>query len=362
MKETVFLGLSGGVDSAVSAYLLLQAGYKVVGVFMRNWAGSDGKDPECTQKVDRDSAEAVAHSLGIEFMVMDFVDNYMESVMKPFVEAYKAGLTPNPDVLCNSDIKFGVFKQKSLDLGADKVATGHYAGVLHDDRSGAQLLLSADVGKDQTYFLSALKTEQLYDVVFPLSNLTKQEVREIADSINLPNATKKDSQGICFVGKINVREYLRDAIGDNTGDIVDIETGRVLGKHQGVWSVTIGQRHGLDIGGISTPYYVCSKDAEHNTVYACQGHDNPLLYKTKISITNLNLIGNDISIETLSGRSDLYTRIRHRGDMVQIKSISYDNSDRTVTISHSEPHWAVASGQTLAIYDDKRCYGSGVVI
>ena len=320
MKQKVFIGLSGGVDSAVSAHLLLEQGYEVVGVFMRNWAGSDGKDPNCTQRQDREAAQAVAEHLGIEFKVLDFVDDYMESVMKPFLSAYKAGLTPNPDMLCNSEIKFGVFRDACLADGADFIATGHYAK-LERTNSETQLHMAKDQNKDQTYFLAGVATHQFDNVLFPLGDLTKAEVREIAEKINLPNAKRKDSQGICFVGKINVREYIRQQLGEKPGDIVDIDTNEVVGKHNGIWLLTIGQRHGLDLGGLNTPYYVCKKDVDTDTVYVCNGRDHEELNKTEIMVTDINLIGDDLTVEKLMQLKGVTTRIRHRGERIMVGAV-----------------------------------------
>ncbi|HVX92635.1 MAG TPA: tRNA 2-thiouridine(34) synthase MnmA, partial [Candidatus Dojkabacteria bacterium] len=258
MKKKVFVGLSGGVDSAVCALLLKNQGYEVTGVFLKNWSGDDyGVADQCPWEEDLASARGVAEFLNMPLKVYNFEKEYRDLVVKDFFYQYSIGNTPNPDVLCNKFIKFDQFLKKALSEGADYIATGHYAKT-----ENGRLYKAKDSNKDQTYFLYQLNEDQLSHSLFPLADLTKPEVREIAKENNLPNAVRKDSQGICFIGKIDIVDFLKNELKEKKGDIVDIDTKEIVGEHIGVWFYTIGQRKGIKVGGLDEPYYVCSKDVQ----------------------------------------------------------------------------------------------------
>lgn len=258
MKQRVVLGLSGGVDSAVAAYVLKQQGYEVIGVFMRNWDSSlnndilgnpTNDDDICPQEKDYNDAKKVAEHLGIELRRVDFIKEYWDHVFTYFLEEYAKGRTPNPDILCNKHIKFKAFLDYAKSIEADYIATGHYARVEHHDGQDSIMLRGIDSNKDQTYFLCQLNQSQLQSSLFPIGNMTKPEVRQLAEDLNLPVAHKKDSTGICFIGERDFREFLKNYIPAKAGKMVDIETGQVVGEHQGIMYYTIGQRKGLGIGG-----------------------------------------------------------------------------------------------------------------
>jgi len=295
-KQRIVVGLSGGVDSAVTAHLLKQQGHEVVGIFMKNWEDDDD-DEYCSSNVDFIDAAAVADVLGIEIEHVNFAADYKDRVFAEFLREYQAGRTPNPDVLCNAEIKFKAFLDHAMRLGAEKIATGHYARVRHDAASGRhQLLKGLDPAKDQSYFLHRLNQAQLSKTLFPVGELKKTEVRRIADEIGLPNARKKDSTGICFIGERPFRDFLNRYISKAPGPIKD-ERGRTLGEHQGLSFYTLGQRQGLGIGGVKArgaelkaieaqglrgvgahaPWFVARKDIERNTLWVVQGHDHPWL-------------------------------------------------------------------------------------
>ncbi|MBC7681771.1 MAG: tRNA 2-thiouridine(34) synthase MnmA, partial [Ferruginibacter sp.] len=284
-KQRVVVGLSGGVDSAVSAYLLKQQGYEVIGIFMKNWEDDDDSE-FCSSNIDFVDAAAVADVIGIEIEHVNFAAEYKDRVFAEFLREYQAGRTPNPDILCNAEIKFKAFLDHALRLGAEKIATGHYARVREVDGQ-FQLLKGLDPSKDQSYFLHRLNQAQLSKTLFPVGELHKTEVRRIAAEMALPNATKKDSTGICFIGERPFRDFLNRYIAKEPGPIKD-EKGRVLGKHVGLSFYTLGQRQGLGIGGIKekgaqrgggehAPWFVARKDMERNTLWVVQGHDHPWL-------------------------------------------------------------------------------------
>ena len=277
----VVIGMSGGVDSSVATYLLKKEGYEVIGLFMRNWDASVNNDilgnPTlnnniCPQEQDYNDALAVSNELGIPLHRIDFVKEYWDYVFTYFLDELKKGRTPNPDIMCNKYIKFDLFIKEAKRLGADYIATGHYARI-----KDGYLLRGIDDNKDQTYFLSQLTKEQLKNVLFPVGNIVKDEVRKIADELKLTTAKKKDSTGICFIGERNFKRFLENYLPNKEGDIINIETKQVLGKHIGLMYYTIGQRRGLDVGGTSDKLFVVGKDLNKNILYVCEGEDNEYL-------------------------------------------------------------------------------------
>lgn len=351
MKKKVFVGISGGVDSSVAAYLLLEQGYDVTGVFMKNWSGEDyGIEDLCPWREDLELARKVCESLGIELKVYNFEREYRELVLQDFFTQYRLGNTPNPDILCNKMIKFDKFLERAVADGADYIATGHYA-VVED----GHLYRAKDKNKDQTYFLHQLNEEQLRKSLFPLGGLIKNEVRAIAKKIDLPNADRKDSQGICFIGQIDLVDFLKKELVVKKGRVVDIDSKEVVGEHQGVWFYTIGQRKGIGIGGSSEPYFVSGKDFKANVLYVAKGKSNPRLWSDSIKIEELHLINEGALLE------DLSAIIRHRGESVNV--LSLDKREDGISILFENKLWAPAIGQSVALYSNStvQCVGGGVI-
>ncbi len=371
-QKTVLLGLSGGVDSAVSAILLQQQGYKVIAGFMKNW--SDGDDSaECNWRLERRDAMTIANQLGIEFHTFDFEKEYRRLVYDYMINEYKSGRTPNPDVLCNKYLKFDLFLKEADKLNCDFLATGHYAQV-HEDQTGTVHLLSAlDQTKDQTYFLCQLNQDQLKRTLFPIGSLKKTEVRKIAKHHNLSVATKKDSQGICFIGKVELKDFLSTKIARHSGNIITTD-GEIIGHHQGFEYYTIGQRSGLGIGG-GIPYYVVERRSITNEVVVATGANHPALFQLTLTATDLT--------ETVPGHlirlanQPLRARIRYRQPLARC---SYSLTNQPANLNHSEevlfasvnpqtivsvtfitPQRAVASGQFIAFYLGEELIGSGVI-
>ena len=348
-KPRVLLGMSGGVDSSVSAVLLLQQGYEVIGGFMKNW--SDGaNDEECSWRTERRDAMRVASQLGIEFHTFDFEEEYRKKIYEYMIAEYKAGRTPNPDVLCNKYMKFDLFMREADKLGCEFVATGHYARLVRDDNNLAHLLAGVDTNKDQSYFLCQLTQGQLQRVLFPIGELTKPEVRKIAHDHQLPVADKKDSQGICFVGKVEMKDFLAARIQPHEGNIVTTG-GKVIGKHSGFEFYTIGQREGLGVGG-GTPFYVVERRPETNEVIVAVGDEDPALYKTELRATNLTetLLGN---FQKFAGQK-LQARIRYRQPLADC---TFDGK----VVKFAKPQRAVAPGQFIAFYVGEELIGSGII-
>ena len=341
-NQTVFVGLSGGVDSSVAARLLVQQGYRVVGAYMKNWT-RDIAGNECPWEDDLRSAKSVAAHLGIELQVFDLQDEYKARVVDVMVKAYRTGLTPNPDVLCNEEIKFSLFYQLCRDAGADFVATGHYARMVD-----GRLAMAKDSGKDQTYFLYRLPPEHAGHVLFPLGDLHKTEVRELAVSAGLPTAKRPESMGLCFVGKVPLKDFLAEFTQLTPGDILT-EGGDVIGQHDGALLYTIGQRHGLGVGG-GTPYYVLSKDLDRNTVTVTT--DPSQLRRSSYTI------GNCVWWQQPEPERDYQVRIRHLGELLpcHLESMS-DGVWRVVLIG--DAHRGVAAGQHAVIYDNDMVVGGG---
>lgn len=337
----VYVGMSGGVDSSLTAALLVEQGYDVTGVYMKNWT-QDLPGLKCPWADDLADAKRVAVQLGIDFEVFDFENDYKQKVVNYMIEEYKLGRTPNPDIMCNQEVKFRLFLDAALEHGADMIATGHYARV-----QNGELHLAKDTNKDQTYFLYRVTGEALQKTLFPLGGYTKPEVRAMAQERGLYTAAKKDSQGICFVGQIGIRDFLRQYITPEPGTIVDKQTGETVGHHDGAIFYTLGQRHGLDVGG-GLPYYVVGKDMEKNEVYVSRDLNDSELWKSDITLTALHWI-NDTAQD-----GDYLIRIRHRAPLVKAQL-------QGTTLHLAEPQRAATAGQSVVLYRDDTCVGGGIV-
>lgn len=353
-RGRVLVGLSGGVDSSVSAALLLADGYEVIGGFMKNW--SDGtQDESCGWRAERRDAMAVAAKLGIPFHTFDFEDEYRAKVYEYMIAEYKAGRTPNPDVLCNKYMKLDLFLQEADKLSCELVAMGHYARVKRDDDGTTHLLAGVDNNKDQSYFLCQLKQEQLRRTLFPIGDLEKPAVRELAKKFNLAVADKKDSQGICFVGQVSMDDFLQARIEPHAGNIVTTE-GKIIGQHQGFEFYTIGQRGGLGIGG-GTPYYVVERKPESNKVIVAVGEDDPALYRTELRASEVT--------ETIEGNLQKYfgkkitARIRYRQSLTACVVSEVELG--VLEVVFDAPQRAVAPGQFIAFYEGDELLGSAVI-
>ena len=364
MKERVIVGLSGGVDSAVSAYLLKKQGYDVIGVFMKNWdsqlnndvlGNPDNDAPYCPQEEDFKDAKKVADTLGIEIHRVDFIKEYWDHVFTYFIDEYKKGRTPNPDILCNKHIKFKAFLDYAKTLGADYIATGHYARVEHHPDGESLMLKGLDHNKDQTYFLCQLSQEQLKTTLFPLGELEKPEVRKIAHEINLPVADKKDSTGICFIGERDFREFLKNYIPAKDGQMVDIETKKTVGTHQGIMYYTIGQRKGLNIGGPGEAWFVVGKNYDENVLYVCQSDQNKWLLSTGALIHDVNWISNTKPVGKLECQAKF--RYRQPDNPVVIEFID----ETTLQVEFLKPVKAVTPGQAAVFYLGDVCLGGGTI-
>ena len=351
--KTVVLGMSGGVDSAVSAWLLKQQGYNVIALFMHNWEETDGDN--CTAEQDYEDVKRVSDRLGIPYYSVNFAKQYQERVFSYFLEEYKRGRTPNPDVLCNREIKFGPFLQYAKALGADYIATGHYCGVLHD--KGKHFLLKAkDQDKDQTYFLNQLSQEQLSDVIFPLADVKKDEVRKIADELGLVNAKKKDSTGICFIGERNFRKFLQNYLPSQAGDIVDLDGNRV-GEHIGLMYYTLGQRRGLGLGGTTDGcgrWFVVDKDMKNNRLVVSHG-DESVLMSHGLAASSVNWIPSAPTAKKF--RCNAKFRYRQPEQGVEVEVLE----DGKVKVKFDEPQRAVTPGQFVVFYDETKCLGGGII-
>lgn len=359
-KHRVVVGLSGGVDSAVSAHLLKQQGHEVVGIFMKNWEGDDD-DIYCSANIDFVDAASVADVLGIEIEHVNFAADYKDRVFAEFLREYEAGRTPNPDVLCNAEIKFKAFLDHAMRLGAEKIATGHYARVREVDGEH-QLLKGLDPLKDQSYFLHRLNQAQLAKTMFPVGELPKTEVRRIAAEIGLPNAKKKDSTGICFIGERPFREFLNRYLQQTPGPIKD-DRGRVIGEHVGLSFYTLGQRKGIGIGGLKekgrkggsehAPWFVARKDMANNTLYIVQGHDHPWLQSKTLTADDTSWVaGHAPARGTVAAK----TRYRQSDAACEI-----GDAREGFGLSFTQPQWAVTPGQSAVIYDGEVCLGGGVI-
>ncbi len=352
-KQRIVVGLSGGVDSSVTALLLKEQGYEVVGVFMKNW-DEDDDDPHCPARQDFLDVLAVADKLGIEVEAVNFAQEYKDRVFSYFLREYEAGRTPNPDVLCNAEIKFKAFLDYAMQLGADKIATGHYAQVR--ERDGKFELLKAEDGtKDQSYFLYRLNQAQLSKTLFPLGQLYKREVREIANKAGLANANKKDSTGICFIGERPFREFLEKYLPKKPGEMQTPE-GKAVGQHQGLMYYTIGQRQGLGIGGQGDPWFVAGKDMERNLLIVVQGHDHPLLLRDTLTATDLSWVSGEAPHTHWVYSAK--TRYRQPDAPCSLNHVDPD----TLEVAFGAPQWAVTPGQSVVVYESQVCLGGGIIV
>ncbi len=363
-KQRVVVGLSGGVDSAVSAYLLKEQGYEVIGIFMKNWEDDDNSE-YCSSNIDFVDAASVADVIGIEIEHVNFAAEYKDRVFAEFLREYSAGRTPNPDILCNAEIKFKAFLDHAMRLGAQKIATGHYARVRLNEATGKhELLKGLDPLKDQSYFLHRLNQAQLSKTLFPVGELPKTEVRRIAAEIGLPNAKKKDSTGICFIGERPFRDFLNRYIAKEPGPIKD-PNGRTIGKHVGLSFYTLGQRQGLGIGGVREkgaqkggnehePWFVARKDMGKNTLWVVQGHDHPWLLSPALRAQDASWVAGhaptagDLAAKTRYRQADAPCRFEADGDT-------------GFTLRFADPQWAVTPGQSAVVYDGEVCLGGGVI-
>lgn len=408
-KQRVLVGLSGGVDSAVSAYLLLKAGYEVEGAFMKNWSATTGlKLAECPWLADRQEALRVAAFLGIPLHTLDFEQQYQDKVMSYFFAEYKAGRTPNPDVMCNKEIKFKLLYDWAMAHGFDFLATGHYAQIENREQRVESrkksnftdyslfsnlysLTRSADEFKDQTYFIYNIRTEQLPHVLFPIGGMKKAEVKKLAEKVGLPNAKRKESMGLCFVGKVRLKEFLEQEVKAKPGPIKLVPSAQyivhrkntkdyelstkhltVLGTHQGLHTYTIGQRQGINVGGPGGPYYVVRKDLKTNTLYVTNDPNDPALEVSEVVLHSVNWITKPVPSaqyivrskntknSELSTKYLLSARYRHQGELVSCTVEQTGEDEYLVTFKQAQK--AVASGQSVVLYDGKVCVGGGVIV
>ncbi|WP_417881899.1 tRNA 2-thiouridine(34) synthase MnmA [Xanthomarina gelatinilytica] len=394
-KKRVIVGLSGGVDSSVAAYLLKEQGYEVIGLFMKNWHDDSVTiSNECPWLDDSNDAMLVADKLGIPFQTVDLSEQYKERIVDYMFHEYEKGRTPNPDVLCNREIKFDVFMKIALDLGADYVATGHYCRkhtIEKDGKQIHQLLAGADANKDQSYFLCQLSQEQLAKALFPIGELQKPEVREIAAQQGLITAEKKDSQGLCFIGKVRLPEFLQQQLKPKEGIIVEVsddfqaykqelpkfqskteelqylskkisykkQDGKVVGKHQGAHYFTKGQRKGLAVGGTVEPLFVIDTNVEDNIIYTGQGKQHPGLFKKVLFVSNdeLHWVREDLKLQ-IDGTMDVIARIRYRQPL---QKATLHQVDSGMYVEFQEPQSAITEGQFVAWYLNDELVGSGVI-
>lgn len=355
-KIRVVVGMSGGVDSSVSALLLKQAGYDVVGVFMKNWDDTDDSGV-CTATEDYEDVKKVADKIGIPYYSINFEKEYWERVFKYFLEEYKKGRTPNPDIMCNTEIKFKAFLDFALQLDADYIAMGHYAKTVVDSKGITHMMRPKDGNKDQTYFLSQLRQDQIKHVIFPLADLTKPQVREIAKKAGLVNAKKKDSTGICFIGERNFKKFLSEFLPAQSGEMVTPD-GTVVGQHAGLMYYTIGQRQGLGLGSTkesTAPWFVVGKDLNKNQLIVEQGYDSPLLYATKLTASDMSFYARDTSHDFEIHCS---AKFRYRQADVAV-TVKYHADTKTADVYFDEPARAVTPGQALVLYDGEECLGGG---
>ena len=356
MPKKVVVGMSGGVDSSVAAYLLKEEGYDVIGLFMRNWDstvnGEDDGSPIasgniCPQEEDYNDALEVCQKLDIPLHRIDFIKEYWDDVFTYFLDELKKGRTPNPDLMCNKYIKFDLFIKEAKRLGADYIATGHYARL-----KDGKLLRGIDSNKDQTYFLSQISKEQIKNVLFPVGDLEKPQVREIAKKYDLITAEKKDSTGICFIGERNFKNFLKNYLPNQPGDVINIETNEVIGKHIGLMNYTIGQRRGLNIGGTEDKMFVVGKDLKKNVLYICLGEDNDYLISTSCLVDNINYLGTE-KIEKCTAK------FRYRQEDVPVELEWQENGE--VIVKYPQGVKSVTPGQACVFYNGEECLGGGII-
>ena len=360
-KPKVIIGLSGGVDSSVGVIKLLELGYDVEAIFMRNWDSAvnndvlgnpDLMDEVCPQEKDYQDAKAVADKLGIKLHRVDFIEEYWNEVFTYFLDEYKKNRTPNPDILCNKEIKFKCFLEKAEAMGADYIAMGHYARVIHDGDKH-YLLRGVDSNKDQTYFLSQLSAKQISKALFPIGDMVKQDVRELALKYDLPVAGKKDSTGICFIGERNFKEFLKNYIPAQPGNMVTSDH-KIMGRHEGLMYYTIGQRHGLGIGGPGDAWFVIGKNPKDNELIVGQGDEQELLYANRAIIKDINIIN-----PPLVNTPTLTAKFRYRAPDVGVMIKYLD--DNTIEVKTKELVKAMTPGQACVFYDGEYCLGGGTI-
>jgi len=368
MSKRVLLGLSGGVDSAISGYLLKQQGYDVTGCFMRNWDSIANNDingnptligSKCSQELDYDDACKTAKEIGIPILRVDFIEDYWNKVFTYFLEEYKQGRTPNPDVFCNRYIKFDSFRKYAITQGFDYIGMGHYVKKVKINGEN-QLFKAFDKTKDQSYFLSEITNEQIDSCLFPLGDITKAEVRKIAQDLNLTIAKKKDSTGVCFIGERRFKEFLSNYLPAKDGDIVDIVSNKIVGKHTGVLYYTVGQHRGLNIGGIvgfkNEPFFVVGKDVKKNILYVAQ-EDNPYMYSYKCKLNRFNFIGDK---ELLKNKFDCLAKFRYRGQDMKVQ-VEYISDDEVYI--HYNKYKYIAKGQVCVLYlPNEQMLGGGTIV
>ncbi|MFC0290446.1 tRNA 2-thiouridine(34) synthase MnmA [Bombilactobacillus bombi] len=357
VKKRVVVGMSGGVDSSVSALLLKQQGYDVIGLFMKNWDDTDDSGV-CTATEDYEDVAKVAQQIEIPYYSVNFEKEYWNRVFEYFLDEYKKGRTPNPDVMCNKEIKFKAFLDYALKLDADYIAMGHYAQIRRDDSGLVHLLRGADPNKDQTYFLSTVSQEQLQKAIFPIGNLQKSQVRQIAEQAGLATAKKKDSTGVCFIGERNFRKFLSEFLPAQPGKMLTPD-GTEMGTHAGLMYYTIGQRSGLGLGGNShsnDPWFVVGKDMEHNILYVDQGFDNPLLYATDLDATDATFA---VPMDDYGSTFHCTAKFRYRQKDTGVTVTLLDNGQ--VHVHFDEPVRAITPGQEVVFYDGDECLGGATI-
>ena len=382
MAKTVYVGMSGGVDSSVSTLLLKEQGYKVIGIYMKNWS-KDLPGMKCPWAEDLADAKRVAVRLGIDFEVWDFEDAYREKVVDYMLEEFRKGNTPNPDIMCNQEIKFKLFYEKAIERGADFIATGHYARIID-----GKLARAVDKNKDQTYFLYRISEEALAHTIFPIGDMLKPDVKKLAKENNLHNAYKKESMGVCFVGEVGMKDFLKEYIDIKPGEIREVESKKILGYHEGAVFYTIGQRHGLYLNGVAgeindgLPYYVVKKDIKNNIVYVSKNLNDEHIWAKKLELkdvfvrqlqpsdSRLARSGPSLRAELRSHRSPLVAdslesevgvavRLRHRAPLIPAKIVLGENN--TATLEFENKIKRPAAGQSAVIYDGENCLGGGIV-
>jgi tRNA (5-methylaminomethyl-2-thiouridylate)-methyltransferase len=356
-SKKVVVGMSGGVDSSVSAYLLQQQGYDVVGLFMKNWEEDDNEE-YCSAAVDLADAQAVCDKLGIKLNTINFAAEYWDNVFEHFLAEYKAGRTPNPDILCNKEIKFKAFLQYAAeDLGADYIATGHYVRKRETD-STVELLRGIDNNKDQSYFLYTLSEQQLSKSLFPVGELEKPQVRKIAEQLGLATAAKKDSTGICFIGERKFSDFLARYLPAQSGVIRTVD-GEIIGQHQGLMYHTLGQRKGLGIGGLKhtddTPWYVVEKDVKNNELIVAQGHDHPALFSDGLIAQQLHWVNRQVITQPFT--CTVKTRYRQQDIACRVNPLAEDK----IEVIFANPVAAVTPGQSAVFYQGEVCLGGGII-
>ena len=382
MTKTVYVGMSGGVDSSVSALLLKEQGYKVIGIYMKNWS-KDLPGMKCPWAEDLADAKRVAVRLGIDFEVWDFEDAYREKVVDYMLEEFRKGNTPNPDVMCNQEIKFKLFYEKAIERGADFIATGHYARIID-----GKLARAVDENKDQTYFLYRISEEALAHTIFPIGDMLKPDVKKLAKENNLHNAYKKESMGVCFVGEVGMKDFLKEYINIKPGEIREVESKKILGYHEGAVFYTIGQRHGLYLNGVAgevndgLPYYVVKKDLKKNIVYVSKNLNDEHIWAKKLELkdvfvrqlqpsdSRLARSGPSLRAELRSHRSPLVAdgleseigvavRLRHRAPLIPAKIVLGKNN--TATLEFENKIKRPAAGQSAVLYSGEICLGGGII-